>query len=169
MARDYEDVHDLDDLSDDELRALVRSKLRDHRGVDDADVTITVEDGCVSIAGRVGTEDERRIAEHIITDVIGVDRMENELVVDAMRRAQSPEAMDDHIASEEEHEGLLLGDRPRPLSPEAEHLSDELDDELLAFGTTDVQKTIQGAVPWIPPERPTPEGYDVPIDDGEDH
>lgn len=170
MARDFEDLHDLDDLSDDEIRELVRSHLREHRAIDDADVAVAVEDGVVRLEGRVGTEEERRVAEHIVTDVLGVEQVENALLVDAIRRAESPEAVDDHLLSEEAHEGLLLGDRPVPLSPEAEHRSEELDDELRTFGSTDVQQTIEKAVPWIPPERPTPEGLGgEPPARGEDH
>ena len=71
MARDYEDIHDLDDLSDDELRELVRSHLREHRGLDADDVSVEVEDGVVRLQGRVGTEGELRIAAHVVTDVIG--------------------------------------------------------------------------------------------------
>lgn len=173
MARDFENLHDVDDLSDDELRELVHAQMREHRGVDDNDIVVQVEDGVVRLEGRVGTEGERRIAERILTDVIGVQQVENELVVDPIRRAESPEAADDHLASEEEHEGLLLGDRPVPFSPEAEHLSDELEAERRTDGTTDVQDTIENAVPWVPPERPTQEGLSGEPPDpparGEDH
>ena len=160
MARDYEDIHDLDDLSDDELRELVRSHLREHRGLDADDISVEVEDGVVRLQGRVGTDGELRIAGHVITDVIGVEQLENELVIDPMRRAQSPEAVDDHLADEAEHAGLLLGDRPVPLSPEAEAASDEYEDEVGTLGSTAVGETIEKGVPWVPPERPTPEGYD---------
>ena len=49
--------------------------------------------------------------------------------------------IDDHLADEAEHEGLLLGDRAVPLSPEAEHLEEDLDARL--YGTTDVQSAIE--------------------------
>lgn len=173
MAHDFENLEDLDDLNDDELRDLVHEHIREHRGLDDRDVSVDVEDGVVKLEGRVGTEGERRVAEHIVTDVIGIAQVENGLVVDAIRRAESPEAIDDHIASEEEHRGLLLGDRPMPLSPEAEHRSRELDDELRALGTSDAQEAIERATPWIPPERPTQEGFSgqpaEPPAEGEDH
>lgn len=172
MARDFEDIHDLDDLSDDELRDLVRSHLREHRGLDADDITVAVEDGVVRLEGRVGTDGEMRIAGHVVTDVIGVEQLENELVVDPNRRAQSPEAVDDHLADEAEHAGLMLGDRPVPLSPEAETASDEYEDELRTLGSTAVGDTIEKGVPWIPPERPTPEGYDGQRsgqERGEDH
>ena len=173
MARDFENLQDLDDLSDDELRDLVRAEIREHRGLDDRDITVAVEDGIVRLEGRVGTEGERRVAEHIVTDVIGIQQVENNVMVDATRRAQSPEAADDHLASEEAHEGLLLGDRPVPLSPEAEHLSQEREDEIQTLGTADVSEAIEDAAPWIPPERSTQEGFGgtdtEPPARGEDH
>lgn len=173
MARDFEDLDDLDDLSDDELRDLVHSRIREHRGLDDRDIAVDVEDGIVRLEGRVGTEGERRVAEHIVTDVIGIKQVENELLVDPIRRAESPTATDDHLASEEAHEGLLLGDRPVPLSPEAEHRSPRHDDELRSIGTSDVHESTEHAVPWIPPERPTQEGLEgeriEPPARGEDH
>src|SRR5918912_4553053 len=98
MARDFEDIHDLDDLSDDELRDLVRNNLAAHKGLDPDDISVQVEDGVVHLAGRVGTETERRIAERVVTDVLGAEQVENEIVIDPIRRAESPEAIDDHLA-----------------------------------------------------------------------
>jgi hypothetical protein len=171
MARDFEDLHDLDDLSDDELRELVRTHLAANNSIDANDIVVHVEDGVVRLAGRVGTESERRVAEHVVTDVLGLERVENELLVDPIRRAESPEAIDDHLADEERHEGLLLGDRAAPINPETEHLVDDLDARL--FGTTDVQNAIERGTAWIPPTSPTPEGLsgtDAELSDlGEDH
>ncbi len=158
MAHDFEDIHDIDDLNDDELRALVRTHLAADPSVDEADISVSVEDGVVKLAGRVGTEGEMQIAEHIVTDVLGIERFENEIVVDQMRRAESPEAIDEHLVDEEEHEGLLLGDRAVSLSPEAEHLEEDLDERL--YGTTDVGRAIADGATWNPPESPTPEGRD---------
>ena len=156
MARDYEDLHDREDLSDDELRGLVRTHLRDNHGIDVDDISVSVEDGVVHLGGRVGTEAEMRIAEHVVTDVLGLSNVSNELVVDPIRRAQSPDAIDDHLADEEEHEGLLLGDRAVPFSPEDEQVRGDLDDRM--FGTTDVQKSIADGTAYSPPTSPTPEG-----------
>jgi len=171
MARDYEDLHDIDDLSDDELRGLVRTHLRDNHGIDVDDISVRVEDGVVHLGGRVGTESEMRIAEHVVTDVLGLVNVRNELVVDPMRRAESPDAIDDHLADEEAHEGLLLGDRAMPYSPEVEQVREELDERL--FGTTDVQKSIADGTAYIPPTSPTPEGLSGtdagPGAMGEDH
>jgi len=170
MARDFENLDDLDDLSDGELRNLVRDRLAEHRGLDLRDITVTVHDRVVALDGRVGTEGERRVAERVVTDLVGITTVRNNLVVDELRRAESPEAVDEHLADEDEHAGLLLGDRAVPLSPEAEHLEEDLDSRL--FGTTDVGSAIQNGTAWIPPTSPTQEGIEgqdeFPADDGED-
>jgi hypothetical protein len=157
MARDFEDVNDIDDLDDDELRGLVREHLAGDSALDIDDLTITVEDGRVILDGRVGTDEERRIAEHIITDVLGIEAYENNIFVDPVRRAESPEAADDTLVEEEATEGRLLGDRPVGISPETETTTEDLDAEL--YGTTDVGHAIEEGTAWIPPEAPTPEGY----------
>ena len=156
MARDYEDLHDVGDLSDGELKELVTSHLAENRGLDVDDINVHVEKGRVRLIGRVGTEAEVRIAERELTDVLGLSDVSNELMVDPIRRAESPSAIDDHLADEEERAGLLLGDRPLPLNPEAEHMAEDLDTRL--YGTSDVSKSIEEGAPWIPPMSPTPEG-----------
>jgi hypothetical protein len=104
----------------------------------------------------VGTEQELRIVEHVVTDLIGIKEVKNDLVVDPIRRAESPVPMDEHLADEELREGILLGDRPGTEDPEAEHLHGDIRAEL--FGTTDVQEAIEEGIPWNPPDGPTPEG-----------
>lgn len=167
MARDYEDVHGLDDLSDDELRGLVREKLTAHNALDIDDITVQVENGVVVLGGRVGTDGERLIAEHVVTDLLGAQRCRNEIFVDPARRALSPEAIDEHLVEEDREAGLQLGDRPLPLSPEAEATEEDLDADL--FGTTDIGRAIQDGTPWVPPESPTQEGFTERGEFGEDH
>lgn len=156
MARDYEDIQNLDQLDDREIRDLVRERLAEHNGLDVDDIVVHVENGAIALSGRVGTESERRIAEHILTDVLGVEEFTNDLVIDPIRRAESPVDIDDHLAEEDRSAGLLLGDRAVPLSPESEHLAGDTETDLA--GTTDVQDAIEGAKSWNPPESPTPEG-----------
>ena len=171
MARDYENLEDRDDLSDDELRQLVRDRLVEHRGLDADDIEVAVRDGVVTLSGRVGTEGEMRVAERVVTDTLGLQDVENEIVVDPVRRAESPGEIDDHLADEEAHSGLLLGDRAMPIHPEAEHLEPDVDTDV--FGTTDVQRSIERGAGWIPPTSPTPEGLggsdSTPGAYGEDH
>ena len=156
MADDFDNTDELRNLSDDELLRHVREELASRKAFDIDDLELSVAGGAVTVSGRVGTEEELRIVDHVLTDVIGVASVTNNLVVDEIRRATSPEAIDEHLADEEEHGGLLLGDIPVPLSPEAEHLADTGGDD--SMGTHDVQDAIETAEPWIPPESPTPEG-----------
>lgn len=156
VAQDFENIDDTEHMSDGELRAFVRDRLEEQLAFDSDDIDVAVSNGAVRLSGRVGTEAEYRIVERVITDVLGLKNVKNELVVDSIRRAESPLAIDEHLADEEQHEGLLLGDRPLTGSPEAQHLQEDIRTEL--FGTTDVQKSIEGAIPWVPPDSPTPEG-----------
>jgi hypothetical protein len=167
MARDFENINNIDDLSDDELRGLVREHLEAHNALDIDELTVQVENGTVVLGGRVGTDGERLIAEHVVTDVVGTQRYRNEIFVDPTRRAVSPEAIDEHLVDEDRREGLALGDRAVPLSPEADHLEEDLDTEL--YGTTDVQQAIEDGAAWIPPESPTQEGFTGRGEFGEDH
>lgn len=167
MARDFENIHDLEDLSDDELTEVVRNHLRAHNALDIDELEVRAENGVVFLGGRVGTDEEYRIAEHVVTDVLGILAVENGIFVDPSRRAESPEAIDEHLADEDRQEGLLLGDRAVPLSPEVDQVKDRLDEQL--YGTTEVQKAIEGATSWIPPEAPTPEGQIEERGFGEDH
>jgi hypothetical protein len=158
VEKDYEDIRDIDHLTDNELRALVRDEFDAQLAFDPDDVDVSVASGVVRLSGRVGTEEELRIVERVATDVVGLERLKSELVVDPIRRAESPEAIDEHLVDEELHEGLLLGDGPRSDDPEAQHLREDIRAEL--FGTTDVQEAIEGAIPWNPPDGPTPEGIE---------
>ncbi len=151
MEKDYEDIRDIDLLSDNELRAQVRDEFDAQLAFDPDDVDVSVTSGVVRLAGRVGTEEELRIVERVVTDLVGVNRIKSELVVDPLRRAESPEAIDEHLVDEE-----MRGDTPRGEDPEAEHLQENIRSEL--FGTSDVQEAIEGGIPWNPPEGPTPEG-----------
>lgn len=171
MAKDFENLSGLENMSDGELRAHIRSRLDEQVSFDPADVEVEVNHGAVMVSGRVGTESEMRVVEHLLTDVIGIPGVENNIVVDPIRRAESPMDIDEHLVDEEAHEGLLLGDKPRSESPEAEHLKPDMDAEL--EGTTDIGEAIRQGIPWNPPDSPTPEGMRGTDADpgarGEDH
>jgi hypothetical protein len=153
--RDYENIDDIDDLDDRELRDLVRERLAEHTALDIDDITVTAKDGSVVLAGRVGTDGERRVAEHVLTDVLGLVDFTNDLVVDPLRRAESPMDIDDHLADEARRAGTLLGDMPRPDSDEVALEATEEED---LAGTTDYQRSVAEGLSWNPPESPTPEG-----------
>jgi hypothetical protein len=161
MARDYEDIFRLENLSDEELRALVREQLAEYEQVDADNILVTVTNGEVMLAGRVGTEEERRVAEHILSDVIGLDRYRNELVVAEIRRDEEPEAVDDHLAESRERHGEPIGRRAENVDDEAEHLEEDL--EARMFGTHDVQSAIERGTAWNPPDEPTPEGFEPDV------
>lgn len=167
MARDFEDLHNIDDLNDDELRGLVLEHLAAHNGLDIDDFTVEARNGLVILNGRVGTDGERLVAEHIVTDLVGAQRCQNDVFVDPMRRATNPEAVDEHLANEDRVDGLLLGDKPVPLEPETETVREDLDADL--YGTRDVGHAIQDGTSWIPPESPTQEGLTGRNEFGEDH
>jgi hypothetical protein len=176
MERDFEDVHDIENLSDDELRQLVRDHLAAHNGLDADYLDVSVEDGTVVLGGRVGTEGERRIAHHVVTDVLGIASVRNDILIDPLHRGESPEPIDEHLVEEEREAGLLLGDRPMPFGDEAKPVDgrDPYSVDKHLFGTTDVQDAIAGGTAWIPPESPTPEGMSGTDADqadlsGEDH
>jgi len=156
VADDFDNSDDLENMTDDELLQHVRGELESQNGFDADDIIVEIRNGGVTLSGRVGTEAELRIIDHVITDVIGITDVDNQLVVDELRRAVSPEDIDEHLVDEDEHSGLLLGDAARQYTAESEHLIDDEDDE--STGTHDISEAIEGAVPWIPPESPTPEG-----------
>jgi len=153
VEKDYEDTRDIDLLTDNELRAMVRDELDAQLAFDPADVDVSASSGVVRLAGRVGTDEEQRIVERVVTDLVGVARVKNELVVDPIRRAESPEPIDEHLVDEE-----MRGDTPRGEDPESDHLRENIRAEL--FGTTDVMEAIEGGIPWNPPEGPTSEGLE---------
>lgn len=154
--RDYENMHDIEELTDRELRDLVLEQLAAHAGLDVDDMTVTASANRVTLSGRVGTEGEKRIAEHVLTDVLGIVDFTNELVVDQIRRAESPVAVDEHLVDEQERAGTLLGEVAVPLSDESEHLADEYHHDLA--GTTDYEQVMEDGMTWNPPDSPTPEG-----------
>ena len=154
--RDYENIHDIEELDDTELRDLVREQLAAHAALDIDDITVTVAAGTVRMAGRVGTEGERRVAEHVLTDVLGITEFSNDLVIDSIRRAESPLDIDEQLADEERRAGTLLGDVEVPMTDESSHLADRTHDDL--DGTSNYQQVMDEGLSWNPPDSPTPEG-----------
>jgi hypothetical protein len=158
MARDYEDFSSIDDLDDDELRQLVRDRLAENPDLDPDDITVDVVDGTVRLEGRVGTEAELRIAEHVVTDLVGAADVENGILVDPVRRADTPTDIEDHLEMERASAGTLLGEMPPQESDEVHEARGDEDLDERMFGTTDVQDAIAHGTAYIPPESPTPEG-----------
>ena len=173
MTRDYEDFSSIEDLGDDDLRQLVRQRLSEHSGLDIDDMVVEIDNGMVRLQGRVGTESELRIAEHVLTDVVGIPEVDNQLVVDAIRRDETPMDIDDHLQAELAVSGLMLGELPEQESPEVHEARGDEDLEERMFGTVNPQDAIAHGTSYNPPMSPTPEGMlgtDAgPGELGEDH
>ena len=173
MARDYEDMSSIDDLNDDELRDLVRDRLSEHPTLDVDEITVQVDNGTVRLEGRVGTEGELRIADHVLTDIVGVASFDNQLVVDANERDETPMDVEDHVQAERSTAGTLLGEMPEQQSDEVYEARGDEDLDQRMFGTTNYQDAVAHGTAYIPPEAPTPEGLrgtDAgPGEYGEDH
>lgn len=158
MAHDYEDIFDIEDLDEGELKRLVRQVLRDNKSIDPLDINIHVQGSKVILAGRVGTDAEKRITERVVGDRIGIENVESQLVVDPLRRSLNPEAADESVAFEEDTE-MTVSDEPLTHRSDTDrHMA--TDPDAAYTGTTDRQEAIEDGVPWIPPESPTPEGTD---------
>ena len=155
MAHDFEDLHNIEELDDTELRDLVREQLSEHAGLDIDEITVRAHDGQVTLSGRVGTDGERRIAEHVLTDVLGIQDFANDLVVDQLARATNSEAADESVESDGERSGVF-GDVEISMTDESAHLADSADDDLA--GTSDYQKVMEDGMSYNPPSSPTAEG-----------
>lgn len=160
MADDFDNTDEIENLSDDELSEYVRTQLREQPMLDGDSLGVGVREGRVTVTGSVGTEEEQRILDHVLSDTIGLVDYTNDVIVDEFARAQSPEAVDEHLVDESEHSGLILSDKSVPFTAESEHLADSIDDDSFENerGTHEVGKAIEEGEPWIPPEGPTPEG-----------
>jgi hypothetical protein len=158
MARnDRGELYDLSDMGDDEVRSLILRELRDQPNIDADDIDVVVKDGAVRLTGRVGTDAEAGIAENILTDVIGIETLHNEVMVDSTRRGQRAEGADE-AAMEEAELGHEAGGDTRQQSDTAAHLVENLEEE--QWGTHDPQAAIQDGTAYTPPDNPTPDGYE---------
>lgn len=155
MAGDFEDFYDIESMSDDELHALVREELDEQPDIDTSRLDVSVAGGTVTIGGRVGTEMELQLIEQLLTDIIGIPRVSNELVVAELVRQEQPEAADEanallYAASRGRRGGA---DRTEDT---AAHLLDDTGADL--FGTADMGEAIERGFSYNPPDSPAPEG-----------
>ena len=160
MADDFDNTDEIENLNDEELGEYVRTQLREQPMLDGNSLGVGAREGRVRVTGTVGTEEELRILDHVLSDTIGLTDYTNDVVVGGLQRAESPEAMDEHLADEAEHSGLMLADRSVPFTAESEHLADVAEDDSFEAdgGTHEIGRAIEEGEPWIPPEGPTPEG-----------
>jgi hypothetical protein len=155
MKEDFENLFDIDHLSDGELEELVRQELHEYPDIDPDRVDVRVERGRVELSGRVGTEQELQQIEHVVTDVLGVVDVVNDLVVDALVRGERAEAADLELA-EELQSDPQLGTGAMRSEDSARHLMPDTQSEL--YGTHDPQQAIQEGLAYEPPDRPVQEG-----------
>lgn len=144
MTRDYENVDGLESMSDQELAERIRQEFRDTPALDPDLVDVRVEEGRVTLTGRVGTEGELQVFEHVVTDVLGIKEIVNEIVVDELVRATASEAAD------------TTERRADRTSDTAEHLQADIAAE--QFGTDDVGEAIERGHTYEPPPGPIQEG-----------
>lgn len=157
MADDFDNTDEIENLSDGELRQLVIDQLREEPMLAGDAIKVHVQSGKVTVSGKVGTEEELRILDHFLTDSVGIADLTNNVVIDELYRARSPEASDEQPVDEDDQQ--FLSDKAQPFSPESD-LADS--PAVQSFedpgGTHDVGKAIEDGEPWTPPEGPTPEG-----------
>ncbi|HUP88228.1 MAG TPA: BON domain-containing protein [Longimicrobiales bacterium] len=118
MAKDFEDLYYLESMGDDEIRDLVIQQLGEDSGIDVDSIEVTVDNGAVRLSGRVGNDREIQRIESVLTDVIGIEQVRNELVHDELVRS--------------EDDGMTASPR-NATSDEAEHLMNNV--EVDQFGT----------------------------------
>jgi hypothetical protein len=155
MAADYEDLPDIDSLNDDELRALIEEQLQDYPELDTDLIELQVADGRVTLTGRVGTEGELQQFEAVLTDVIGIRDVANDLVIDELVRADYSEEADVANAQLASDKGSTGAGADRT-EDSAEHLMQDTAGE--QYGTDDVSEAVERGYAYDPPDRPIQEG-----------
>lgn len=155
MAGDYEGMYDLSSMDDGEIGELIREQLEDYAELDVERVEVAVEEGRVTLSGRVGTEQEYQAVEHVVTDVLGIVDVRNDMVVDALTRGEQDEAADVALADRLTREGVSSGGANRT-EDSAEHLLTDTAAE--HFGTQDMGEAIERGYSYNPPDSPVQEG-----------
>lgn len=154
-SADYEDLYSIGDLDDEELHDLIVQELSEYPELDPDLLDIQVEDGFVTLAGRVGSEAEVQEIEQVIGDVLGIANYSNEVVVDELVRVEQSEAADEAVAEDREVEAQT-GEEGELTDAQADHLIEDLPGQL--YGTHNVQAAISRGEAYEPPDRPVQEG-----------
>lgn len=157
MAGRYRgDIFDFSGMTDDELYDVVMEELREHPELDPEWIQVGVKDGHVTLAGRVGSDSEVSVAEQVIVEILGIESFTNELIVDELHRGEMPEAADDAVMQDLESDAQY-GETNENQSDTAAHLVEDLESQ--TYGTHSVTDAISDGATYIPPDRPTGEGY----------
>lgn len=155
MPGDFEDLYDLENMDDEEIEALILEELGEYPDIDPDDISVDVEDGFVTLTGRIGTEQELQEIEFILSDVIGIANYSNEIVIDELVRAEYSAGADDAVVEDEEVESQY-GEEPGRTDPQAQHLLEDVRGD--AYSTHDMQQAIERGQSYEPPDRPIQEG-----------
>ncbi|MDR0786945.1 MAG: BON domain-containing protein [Gemmatimonadota bacterium] len=148
-----DDLYNFQELTDDELRTVIVEHLQDQSNLDVNDIQVTVQDGWVTLEGRVGTDDEVQVAGEVLDDLLGLEDYSNNLMVDPLRRGHnSPTQTENPLNAEDS-----LGGSDLQQSDTAEHLIEDLQSE--TRGTHDPIRAIRDATSWSPPDEPMGDGY----------
>lgn len=67
--------------SDERIREDISDRLMTHPDIDPSDIEVTVSNGVVTLSGTAEDRHEKRLAEYIAQDALGVDDVENQLKV----------------------------------------------------------------------------------------
>jgi hypothetical protein len=156
MAHDYDNLHDIANLDDGELKDLVLQELQDYPDIDVDLVEVNVQRGQVRLSGRVGTEQEVQTVEHVVTDLLGVGKVSNELVVFDAARGERSEAADDAFIEDLAADPQIGSSGLDQTSDTAQHLANDVEAE--QFGTRDPQEAVQRGTTYEPPDRAIQQG-----------
>lgn len=151
------DLYDFQNMTDDEVREVVLEHLRESPGLEVDDIDVGVQDGMVTLTGRVGTDAEVRIAEAVLDDVLGLDSFSNELVVDELRRGDDPSDLDDDAVGWDDDVTEAAANTSSQQSDTAEHLVEDLEAE--THGARDMGQAIRDGSAYSPPDGPVSDGY----------
>ena len=149
------DIFNLENMNDDEVKDLVLQELGEYPEIDVDLIEVNVRNGAVTLAGRVGTEQELQQIEQVLTDVVGITNVTNDLVIDELTRGERSTAADDAYAEEGETTMQVARDRNNT-SDEAAHLMDDVETD--QFGTTDPQEAVERGTSYEPPDSPVQQG-----------
>ena len=155
-GRDFEGIHDIERMSDSELKSLIEQELTENPDIEEGDYRVAVSEGSVRLEGRVGTEQEYQAIEHVVTDLLGVKDVQNDLVVDSLRRGEQSQAADLAAADRSIRGDAGSDGAADRTSDEANHLmNDTAGDQ---FGTSDMSEAISQGFSYNPPDNPVQEG-----------
>lgn len=102
--------------TDERIREEVCERLSWHDEVDATDVAVRVHDGEVTLEGSVETRHMKRLAEHIVEDVVGVTEVHNTIrvtkpILTELKEKLTGESQEQHYANTGTRTPVTLGAR----------------------------------------------------------